>query len=151
VSALSDGAFALVRGWTWLYTCRLPDEMRETRRLEIESDLWESRRDATGDPDARFAVQVLCRLILGIPDDVQWRFDMRDVSGRLHDTARTRALIAAAAGALLLAAAWAMTGTQGASVRADRADPRVFIAGSGSKPSPPPPPPSRPVVEPSRQ
>jgi len=151
VSALGDAASALVRGWTWLYTCRLPDELRDTRRLEIESDLWESRRDAAGAPDVRVAAQLLFRLVLGIPDDLQWRLETSFVLDRLRGPALTRAMIAAAAGALLLAAARAATVARDTPAHSDRADPRVFIVGSPSKPFPPPPPPSQTVPEPGRQ
>ena len=140
MSAFSDAAFAVVRGWTWLYTCRLPDEMRKTRRLEIESDLWESRRDAAGAPEARVVAHVLLRLVLGIPDDLQWRLETHVVRDRLQNPAWAHAVIAATAAALLLVAVWAVTAAQDAPVPPDRPDPRVFVVGSPAQPHPPPPP-----------
>ena len=62
---------AVVRAWTWVYTCRLPQDVRDTRRGEIESDLFESQRDAGH--SLGLALQVTMRLLLGIPDDLQWR------------------------------------------------------------------------------
>ena len=64
-------AIVLVRAWTRVYTWRLPQPLRESRRAEIESDLWESRHDAGRRQSP--AVQVIVRLLLGIPDDLQWR------------------------------------------------------------------------------
>jgi hypothetical protein len=46
------GAASLVRSWTWLYTCGLPAAVRDARRAEIESDLWEFFHD----PDRAAAV-----------------------------------------------------------------------------------------------
>jgi hypothetical protein len=70
-SHLLGVAIAIVRAWTRVYTWRLPRALRESRRAEIESDLWESRRD-TGRAVSP-AVQVALRLLLGVPDDLQWR------------------------------------------------------------------------------
>ena len=64
-------AAAIVRAWTCVYTWRLPPGVRESRRAEIESDLWECGQDAGHGPSP--AVQVVVRLLLGIPDDIQWR------------------------------------------------------------------------------
>jgi len=61
----------LVRRWTRLYTAGLPALARETRLDEIESDLWDSMHDTTSEPLG--ARQVVARLLLGIPDDLQWR------------------------------------------------------------------------------
>ncbi len=68
---LLPAAIALARAWTRLYTWRLPPSLRESRRAEIESDLWESCHDAGQRLSP--AVQVIVRLLLGIPDDLQWR------------------------------------------------------------------------------
>jgi uncharacterized protein (TIGR03435 family) len=80
-------AAALVRGWTRLYTQRLPVAIRERRRVEIESDLWESQRDA---PDGRAlgtAAGILARFFLGIPDDLVWWVEQATVSeGFRHRT-----------------------------------------------------------------
>jgi hypothetical protein len=64
-------AIVLVRTWTHVYTWRLPDAIRESRRAEIESDLWESQHDRADGFASAFLV--LARLLVGIPDDVAWR------------------------------------------------------------------------------
>jgi hypothetical protein len=64
-------AVLVVRAWTRLYTWRLPEAIRESRRAEIESDLWESQHDGAG--DAASALQIIARLLLGAPDDLRWR------------------------------------------------------------------------------
>src|ERR1700720_1599546 len=58
-----------VRGWTWLYTWRMPPAFRETRRAEIESDLWEFQCDAAGDPRLDSPLHILLRFLIGIPDE----------------------------------------------------------------------------------
>jgi TonB family protein len=64
---------ACVRCWTRLYTWRLPPAVRDARREEIESDLWESSHDP-GITEAELAIQTVTRLTLGVADDVAWRF-----------------------------------------------------------------------------
>ncbi len=70
-SRLRPIAVAAVRGWTGICTWGLPSAMRESRRAEIESDLWESQFDAR--PGLSPALQIIMRLLLGIPDDLRWR------------------------------------------------------------------------------
>jgi hypothetical protein len=65
-------AIAAVRGWTKLYTWNLPEEQRDARRGEIDSDLWESVNDAAADRGS-LALHIAARLIAGIPDDLGWR------------------------------------------------------------------------------
>lgn len=57
----------LARLWTRVYTVGLDPALRDARRAEIESDLWESQQDG----DAR--TQILPRLVAGILDDLLWR------------------------------------------------------------------------------
>jgi uncharacterized protein (TIGR03435 family) len=76
-------AIACVRAWTRLYTWRMPREPQETRRAEIESDLWESQRDAAGGDRLESAPHILLRLLIGIPDDLGWRVEQETVAGRL--------------------------------------------------------------------
>lgn len=65
----------LVRRWTWLYTCGLDADVRDARRAEIESDLWDFRDDVktSGANEPSAAAHVLARLALGIADDLLWR------------------------------------------------------------------------------
>jgi hypothetical protein len=68
-------AIGLTRWWVRLYTKGLPPEMRDARRAEIESDLWEQGEDATanGSQPDETALEVFGRLLLGVPADVTWR------------------------------------------------------------------------------
>jgi hypothetical protein len=92
-------AIAIVRGWTRLYTWRLPAAAREDRRAEIESDLWEFQQDSHSYHGLNPAVHTLIRLLLGIPDDLQWR------TAHAAPTGRTLRIAAALAAAVLLLAA----------------------------------------------
>lgn len=64
----------IVRGWTWIYTCRLPRDVLRRRRMEIESDLWDHIQAAYVDGQGpwRVAVAILSRWCRGILDDVRW-------------------------------------------------------------------------------
>jgi hypothetical protein len=66
------GAVAAARVWTRVYTSGLPDQQRDARREEIDSDLWESVNDTTTDRRT-LALQIATRLIAGMPDDLGWR------------------------------------------------------------------------------
>ena len=66
------GAASLVRSWTWLYTCGLPTAVRDARRAEIESDLWEFFHDPDRIESVSSAVCLLVRLLRGVPDDLAW-------------------------------------------------------------------------------
>lgn len=70
-------AAALTRAWVRLYTIRMPVDLRETRRAEIDADLWDHEKDAQEDgvPRVIFEVEILLRAVLGVPDDVSWRFE----------------------------------------------------------------------------
>ena len=87
-------AMAVTRWWTRAYTVGLPAELREARRAEIESDLWESMHD----PDVPRA-QIVPRLAGGLVDDVCWR------ANHLADESRM-VWLTIATGCLLLAAMW---------------------------------------------
>jgi hypothetical protein len=92
-------ALAAVRGWTRTYTWRLPRELRDARRAEIESDLFESQRD--GGRGLRLASQIAMRLLLGVADDLRWRISCAHPG-------RSAGLIVAALAttAFLMAAFW---------------------------------------------
>jgi hypothetical protein len=89
----------IVRGWTRLYTWRLPAAVRDVRRAEIESDLWEFQHDSDSHRRLNPAVHTLIRLLLGVPDDLQWRTAHAFPRGRT-----LRIAVALAAAVLLLAA-----------------------------------------------
>jgi hypothetical protein len=65
----------LVEAWTAIYTIGLPSDMKEGRRAEIRSDLWDQCSLAAfqDDPVLETAGHVFVRLVLGIPGDIAWR------------------------------------------------------------------------------
>jgi uncharacterized protein (TIGR03435 family) len=85
-SSATELAVALTRLWVRTYTCRLSADACERRRAEVESDLWELQHD----PERRgaaIAMQLLWRLLAGIPDDIGWSIDRASDEGTLaHGT-----------------------------------------------------------------
>ena len=65
----------VVRAWTLAYTVGAPARIREERRDEIASDLWEHARAGAeeGLRHRAIAGQMLARCFLGIGADVSWR------------------------------------------------------------------------------
>jgi hypothetical protein len=100
-SPFMETAIALVRLWTHLYTWRMSPELREARRDEIESDLWECQHDPA-DRGSRPAVQTLARLVMGMPSDLCWRIEQGVVE---RQSLGTRVTLAAAA-ALVVGGLW---------------------------------------------
>jgi uncharacterized membrane protein YhaH (DUF805 family) len=75
VSSAEALARAIVRAWTFVYTIGAASPIREGRRDEIASDLWEHAR-AGAEESARprtIAGQMLARCFLGLGADVSWR------------------------------------------------------------------------------
>ena len=70
-------ATAVARAWVRLYTIGLPGELRETRRTEIDSDLWEHESDAcdNGTPPVIAAMEIGLRALMGVPHDLTWRLE----------------------------------------------------------------------------
>ena len=66
-----------------LYTRGLPTQIRQDRRDEIDSDLWSQAHEAaaSGRPEHSVAVEVLVRLLLGIPADLSWRIERHRLAG----------------------------------------------------------------------
>lgn len=60
-----------VRLWVRVYTTWLPADVKNDRRAELESDLWEEVHAASHRPLAA-AFQMLARWLLGIPADLSW-------------------------------------------------------------------------------
>ena len=73
-------AAGMARWWTRVYTAGLPDDLRDARRAEVESDLWESVAD--GAPSRH----ILARLVLGVVDDLTWSLTFMDTSSRATAT-----------------------------------------------------------------
>lgn len=71
----------LVRWWVSVYTVGLVTEMRNRRCAEIASDLWEQREDAVAVGNSRpaIALAVLSRALAGVPADLWWRVEMKDL------------------------------------------------------------------------
>jgi hypothetical protein len=71
-------AASIVSAWARLYTVGLEPAVRDSRREEIDSDLWEhahaGRRVGAEPPSV--AGQMLARCLLGIGADVSWRAQM---------------------------------------------------------------------------
>jgi len=68
-------AASVVRGWTRLYTAGLEPLLRNSRRAEIDSDLWEHAQAGSrgAAPAGAIAGQILARCLLGVGADVTWR------------------------------------------------------------------------------
>jgi hypothetical protein len=130
-------AVSIVRTWTRVYTWRMQPAMREARCAEVESDLWEFRRDPRRERGINPAVQVVVRMLLGMPDDLRWRAAHPSV--RERPVWRTIALTATTA-AVLLAALWIFDAMRAHELPRSPA-PMRFIA---APPPPPPLPPSQP-------
>jgi len=111
-----------VRVWTLIYTWRMPPTLREDRRAEIESDLWECQRDAAEGHAIDLALHILLRLAIGMPDDLGWRLERAPVADTL--TQRSIALSGRIAGAALcFCVLW------GIGADAGRRRPAIAIAG----------------------
>jgi hypothetical protein len=116
----------LVRIWTHLYTFALPSEIRDRRRAEVESDVWESEHD----PDVPHHAVVL-RLLRGMPADLLWRLEVTP------HRQPTRVAVGALAGAGVLALAlWAFVRQP---VPVSAVPPRAVRITLQLMPPPPPP------------
>jgi len=64
-----------VRGWVSVYTRAIAPPVRQARRDEMESDVWEHVRDGLdgGIAEPLIAVALLERMLRGIPSDLSWR------------------------------------------------------------------------------
>ena len=132
-------ATGLVRWWTRFYTCRMEKALREARRTEITSDLWESVRDAerSGRRPAGAAAHMLMRLLMGVPDDLRWRFEHL---GRASPVIR-QSDWATVAAVLVLAAMWIFLALQSPAMpRAPQLSTMVPTLPAHLHLSPPPPP-----------
>ena len=127
-------ATVIVRGWTRTYTWRLPSPVRDARRAEIDSDLWEFEHDPERARGAAPTLHIVARLALGIPDDLSWRAANASAPAR---PARVIALTAATA--LIVAAFWVYDLAQPQSLPLPPSR-MAFVAAPPPPPPPPPPP-----------
>jgi len=137
MSRMLPPAIALVRLWTRVYTARMSPDLRESRRAEIESDLWEFEQDRAARRVLHPSVHVLVRLVLGIPDDLRWRAAHASAGVR---PMRTVAVVTVVA--LLLAALWMFDALRATDLPLPSEPPSRFSA------TPPPPPPPAPPPRP---
>jgi hypothetical protein len=128
-------AVAAVRAWTRAYTLGLPPSIRERRRAEVESDLWECHADAA----AVLPLQILGRLLLGIVDDVWWRVE--EVS--LRPRGARPVLVATGLAMLAVMCVWTAIVLRPFENPQPPAPPAVSWSHKDVKapPAPPPPPP----------
>jgi hypothetical protein len=72
--------------WVRLYSIGLSDEARALRRIDIQSDLWEhfTDRQAEGQSVASINIEVLGRLLRGVPSDIAWRFQVEGFQMNIH-------------------------------------------------------------------
>lgn len=77
-NSLDSVAVAFARGWVTLYTLGLRKKLREARRAEIESDLFDQRKEAETN---EFALGLISRVARGMPADVAWSYEVRGEIG----------------------------------------------------------------------
>jgi hypothetical protein len=127
----------LARVWTRVYTSDLDPAVRDTRRAEIESDLWESHEDARhrGHSASAIALEILGRLLLGVPHDVLWSLEQP----RARPWPVRRVAFMGAVAVALLAALWVVSVLQTGPLPPPPPS-MTFIAAPPPAPPPPPPP-----------
>ncbi|MEX2158776.1 MAG: hypothetical protein WEB04_05165 [Dehalococcoidia bacterium] len=78
MSGIAVVASRVARGWTAAYTLGLAAQVRDARRAEIASDVWEHHRDIVTEerPMWRFFGSVFGRIVRGAPADVLWRVNV---------------------------------------------------------------------------
>ena len=69
-------AIWLASWWVRLYTRGMPRAIADARRAEFESDLWECLHDdGRSDGSAARSMEILGRLVRGVPSDLTWWFE----------------------------------------------------------------------------
>jgi len=78
MSGWMSAATRFTQTWVGAYTTGLSRQDREVRHEEINSDLWEHQYDraADGAPAFVVALEVISRVLHGMPSDILWRFRM---------------------------------------------------------------------------
>lgn len=66
------------RRWLHAYTTGLPQELRERRQQELESDLYEHQADRQAEDASagRVGLEVMGRVVRGMPADLLWRMQL---------------------------------------------------------------------------
>jgi hypothetical protein len=127
----------MVRVWTRVYTWHMRPDVRERRRIEIESDLWEFQRDPEAHRRVSPALHIAVRLVRGMPHDLRWRLEQADAT---RTTTRARQQIAGAVAvsatvAIVLGALWILPLLRPATL--PRPLPNAFPLGQTQPPPPP--------------
>lgn len=128
--------------WTWLYTSGLTPSLRDARRAEIASDLWESNQT---DPQTPGRV-IVFRLLAGVGDDIRWRSDVMSIHARAQ-------LVIAAVLTVMAVVTVSLTLRQAVVLPNPPTAPSIASASADADiarplpPPPPPPPPSSPRAQ----
>ena len=69
---LDSLAAPVARNWVAVYTLGLPPSVRDARRAELQSDLWEQRLEIRSGTSNSLAKGVLARVLGGVPADILW-------------------------------------------------------------------------------
>jgi hypothetical protein len=101
---LMRAAIALTRAWVRVYTSRLPSDVAEMRRTEIDSDIWEMQHDSDLRPGLPTTTMALVRLIGGMPDDIAWHVE----NASTEEQMRTRLTVALTAATVLVLSLWSV-------------------------------------------
>jgi hypothetical protein len=134
------GRFVLA--WTRLYTWHMDTTLRDMRRAEIVSDMWEFQNDARGrgDREGQIAAHMLARLVGGVVADALWRLEHGNGCG----TRTSWFKWVTATGVILLTATWIFASGYGATLPQFPPTPLEPLVSPVLTPRllPPPPPPA---------
>jgi len=132
MSAVLAIAVVVARGWTWLYTCALPQAIRQRRRDEVASDLWELQHDPAMPSAVMVPMHILGRVLFGAGDDLLWALESH--------TPPWRWLVGAVATSTALIAI-AIAGPRASATELPSVAARARLADLAIETPPPPPPP----------
>ena len=94
-SPLGRAAVSLPLLWTQIYTAGLPEAVREPRRLEIASDVYEQ---CTAEGPETPVLELIVAVAAGVPDDLRWRASHMTLTGSFVQAAAAASPVAAIAG-----------------------------------------------------
>jgi hypothetical protein len=137
-SSSSTFAITMTRAWTRVYTWHMRPDLRERRRAEIESDLWECQQDPETYHGVSPDVQIVLRLLRGMPHDLCWRVEQADVTDTRTRVAGMAAVSATVA--ILIGALWMFSFLRPAALPVPQPEAWPFTR------TLPPPPPIPPLV-----
>jgi hypothetical protein len=82
----------LTRAWVRAYTRGIPADVRDARRAELESDLWEHRATSrhAGVSERATSFSIAARALAGAPADLAWRHTTRGAVMRTQTTTVSR-------------------------------------------------------------